>query len=282
MISVGRLGPAVSADREDGALLALPATWSEVTFDRGPFGPNDRDGIHARVELDTMALSVVPVRYRCQDGVERLRGIATALDRTRRERTAVLPDVAPMTAFATVCSYRPFGTDETAVVCIAADAGDALAAAVWLAGSAGTDRGLRRAIRAHRGRRPPGASGVAVSDDDALGAHFVDTPERCPFTGRPTSSHSLHLPYRYVPVLSGCPRSDAGTIRFPSTVDALVGAVSHTAWEDRDLVAVDSRAPVDRLGPGRYALDEAVAAAVAGGSSAAFAHTRPGSGSLRE
>lgn len=275
-MSTGRLDSIVTADSAAGSALELPAAWAEETFERGTYGPDGRDGVRTRFERDSMALSVVPVRYRCSGGVEHIQGLETSLDRSRRERTAVLPDVAPRTAFATVCAYQPFATTETVVVGIAEEAGDALAIALRLAAVADSDRELRRAVRAHRGELPPGTAGASVSDDDALAAHLAEEPDLCLFTGRPTASHRLRLPYRYVTTLEGHLRSPSGRVRFPSTVGGLLAAVSHRAWEDRGLDGVDLHPTVDRQGPGRYDLDEDLATALSGGTASAVSLVRLG------
>ncbi|MFB6217730.1 MAG: hypothetical protein ABEH77_00900 [Halobacteriaceae archaeon] len=51
--------------------------------------------------------------------------------------------------------------------------------------------------------------------------------------------------------------------RFPSTVRTLVGAVSHSAWEDRGLDGVAFDAPLEREAAGEYRLDPDVAALMA-------------------
>lgn len=249
------------------ARLVLGDGWTETTFDRGAYGPDDRDGLVAAFERDAMRASVVPVRYECADGEERLRGLTTDLERSRRERTTFLPDVRPRTAFATQLEYQPYASAESSVVCVAADAGDALAVATWLT-DATTHRDLQRAVQAHRG--DPAAAGTGISDDDALAALFADEPTRCPFTGSPTSSHEIDLPYRYYPALENARRTPSGRPRFPGTVATLAAAVSHTAWTEHDLGALEFGAPVERAEPGVYELDGAVASAMADADAGAF------------
>lgn len=259
------------------ASVTLEPPWQEANFERGRYGPDDLPGLEARFEQESMTVMVASVRYRCDGGRERIRGLTTDFDRSRREQTAVLPDVSHRTAFAVRAAYQPYATTETAVVAVAADADDALAIALWIANFATTDRSLQRTVHTHQGQQPAAAGGQ-VSDDDALGVAFADEPDRCLFTGRPTSSHQLRVPYRYLAVLDERPTSGNGRLRFPSTVETLVASVSHTAWEDRRLGTVDLQQPMAREGPGEYALDPGAIDALQGGDASACVLRRLGDG----
>jgi len=118
--------------------LATDPEWTETAFDREGYGPDEYDGLAATFERDSMTVSVVPVRYECSGGRERLRALDGDLERTRRERTAYLVDVPQRRAFATHVECRPYSSTESAVPFVAADAGDALAVAVWLTRDADT------------------------------------------------------------------------------------------------------------------------------------------------
>lgn len=240
--------------------LSLPDGWTETRFERGTFGPDDRPGFAAALADDPTTVEVLPVRYRRRGGRERVRGLARDVELVRRDPTAA-GDAGPLTAFATRVAYRPVEAEREAVVCVARDAGDALAVGAWLARAAADGRALRRALAAHAGRSV--GRDVVVADDEALDARLSAAPERCALTGRPTRSHPFDLPYRYFPLLSGTLTSARGVPRFPGTVAALAGVVSHGAWEDRGLHAVDLDAPVERAGPGDYRLDADVAALAA-------------------
>jgi len=252
--------------------LATAPEWTETAFDWGTYGPDEYDGLAATFEHESMTVSVVPVRYECSDGRERLRALDGDLERTRREQTAYLVDVPRRTAFATHVECRPYSSTESAVPFVAADAGDALAVAVWLTRDADTDRDLWQAVRAHRGERPA----ATVSDDDALAALFAADPTNCLFTGQPTTSHRLRLPYRYVPALENGPRTSRGVVRFPSTVDSVVGAVSHTAWEEHGLADASTDTSVTRSGAGEYELHDEVLSAVADADASALSLRRLG------
>lgn len=261
---------------EEWSTLSLEG-WDRRRYEHGTYGPDGRDGVDAAFERETMSLAVRPVRYECTEGRETLRGLTTDMERTR-DLVGMLPDVDVLTAFATIADYRPYSTDESAVLCVARDADDALAAAVWVAHDVTGDRDLQRNVGLHRGDRV-GRSLAPVSDDDVLATLFADEPDRCVLSGRPTTSHHIRLPYRYFPVLSGTRRTPDGVPRFPSTVDSLVGAVSHTAWENEGLDEVAFDTPLERVDDSTWALDEAVLDAVADANAADFALDRLGSDS---
>ncbi|MFB6136898.1 MAG: hypothetical protein ABEJ42_00970 [Halobacteriaceae archaeon] len=262
------------ADDPDLDALVLPDGWTEASFATDTAAGH---GFAATLERDTASLEVLPVSYERDGHRERLSPLAADDPRSfeRRGPPAVDGDVPRTEAFALVASCRPATRDRTDVVCVAADAGDALAAAVWLARGSSTDRELERTLRLHRGEQTT-ATDVAVSDDDALGALFRDDPDRCLFTGTPTRSHHVVLPYRYLPTLEHAKTTRRGVIRVPSTVRALVGAVSHRAWTERDLGAVAFDAPLERDESGVYRLDGDVLSAVAGRDAADFALCRLG------
>lgn len=239
---------------DERARLALPDGWTETAHETGRYGPEEASGRAVTVESGTMALRVVPVDYQCADGVEELRSL---VDDTRYRREGAVPltaETEPRTAFATVATFEPATERRTAAVSVAADAGDALAVACWLAAAAADDRALSRAVAVHDG----GADAV-VTDDDALTALFAADPRRCIVTGQPTRSHRVRVPYRYYPLLAGAKRTRRGVPRFPSTVAALTGAVSHAAWEEHGLDGVAFDAPVERVDAGEYRLEPSVA-----------------------
>lgn len=263
----------MSRSQDEIGTLAIDR-WKERRYERGQYGPDDRTGVDAVFERGSMTLAVRPVFYQCLDGHEEIRGLTTDLDRTR-EPVAMLPDVAPRTAFGTCAEYRPYSSEESAVVCVANDADDALAAAVWLATGSDDDRDLQQHVHLHRGERV-GLSLAAMSDDDVLETLFADEPDRCVLSGRPTSGHRVELPYRYFPALDGSKRTPRGVPRVPCTVGSLIGVVSHTAWVDNDLDAVDFGAPLERVDSGTWALDDEVLRAVDGAKAAEFALERLG------
>lgn len=260
----------------EDATLSLPDGWTEAGFERGVYGPEDREGFVAAVERADATVEVLPVRYRREDGAERVTALTEEWEASRSDPSVPIPDVSPRTAFATRLTYTPFDTEREEVVCVAADAGDALAVATWLASAAGDARELRRHVNNHAGSGSPTTTGL--SDDDVLAAAFADELRRCVFTGKTTSSHHVELPYRYAPLLSGARRTDPGVPRFPSTVRGLAGAVSHAAWDEHALEAVEFSAPVERDGPGEYRLAADVSDAVAGTDFEAYALRRLGGG----
>lgn len=255
------------------ATLALPDEFEETRFERGRFGPDDREGFVATVERATTTLSVLPVRYERTDGSETV----TALDGDFEFERAFAAggDVARTTAFALRVRVRPFEKRHESLACIAADAGDALAAAVWLARASDDDAAMARHLRLHAGTQPSSRARPVLSDDDVLTALFADEPTRCVLTGKQTRSHEIRVPYRYAPLLDGIRYTDAGVVRFPTIVSGLAGAVSHAAWTDRDLDDVDFGAPLERDAPGRYSLDADAAAVLSDALAERFALRRP-------
>lgn len=260
----------------EDASLSLPEGWSETRFDRGTYGPDDREGFVATVDRPDATIDVLPVRYRRLDGTEVVTAITEEWEAGRNDPSVPIADVDPVTAFSTRLTYTPFDTEREEVVCVADDAGDALAVAVWLAGAAGDARELRRQVDNHAGSGSP--TGASLSDDDVLAAVYADAPERCVYTGSDTRSHRIQLPYRYAPLLSGARRTNLGVPRFPSTVGGLACVVSHAAWEEHGLEDVEFEAPIERDGPGEYRLAADVVESVAGTDAEAYALLRLGTG----
>jgi hypothetical protein len=257
-----------------GQHLALGDGWTETHFERGQYGPGDRPGTDAEFESsdendEAMTVTVVPARYERSDGHERLRSLVGDLGLERPTRASLSSDAERQTAFAALAEYERFTQEYREVVCIARDPGDALAAAVWLTRSAPDARTLHRVVRRHRGDSRSTAEPV-VADDDALAALFREESDRCVFSGQPTTSHTVELPYRYYTALADPPRGLRGVPRIPSTVRGLVGAVSHVEWENSPLPGVDLDAPVERGAPGEYRLDPDVCDAVAGAGAENF------------
>ncbi len=246
----------------DDATLALPDDWSEVRFERDTFGPDGREGLQVAFKRDGTIVEVLPARYHRESGTETVEALTEDWTGGRSDPSVPLTDVAPVTAFATRLTYAPFDSERQEIVCVAADAGDALAVALWLAAAAEDARDLHRHVNRHAGLGSP--TGPALSDDEILAACFADDPAQCVYLATDTSEHRIELPYRYAPLLSAARRTRAGVPRFPSTVRRLVGVVSGDAWDEHDLGDVSFDAPLQRDGPGEYHLADAVADAVAG------------------
>ena len=98
---------------------------------------------------------------------------------------------------------------------------------------------------------------AAASLLSTLSSALAESPERCLFSGTPTRSHRVEVPYRYVPAFEGAPRTRRGVPRFPSTVATLVGSVSHREWEG-GVNDLDLGAPLERVDAGVYELDRNV------------------------
>lgn len=260
------------ADAPD-ARLALPAGWTETRYETSGYGPDDAPGFDAAFEHEggSMEAAVRPGRFRRREGRERFEALDADVEITSTDpAVADRPDLPSTTVFAATVAFRPGSRTRQAALCFAADASDALAAVIWLLEASETDWELNRNVALHAGEPVSGVRGV-VPDEDALAAALATTPERCVFTGRPTRSHTLSLPLRYAPALSGYPTTDRGVPRIPPTVGTLRGAVSHAAWEDHDLAALDTGVPLEREAAGVYRLDEDVLGVVAGLDATRFA-----------
>lgn len=255
-------------------MLRLTGGWTETYFERDAYGPDDREGVRAAFERDAADVEVLPVEYRRESGVENVHALTEEWRGERSDPSVPLTDVAPTTAFATRLTYTPYDRERQEVVCLVADADDALAVALWLVGAAEDARDLRRHVNRHAGMGSP--TGAALSDDDVLAAIHADEPTHCVYSADETDDHHIELPYRYTPLLSAARRTPVGVPRFPSTVRGLVGAVSEEAWEEHGLADVDFDAEVVREGPGEFRLSEDVADAVAGTDAEAYALVRFG------
>lgn len=265
----------VTGDTKPGPGLVVGDEWRETNFERGSYGGSEQPGLEATLDGDSMSLRVVPVRYEADGGEERFSSLVDDFDVQWRDPTTYVPDVPRQIAFGVLAEYEPVGGSQRAVYTITDDADDALAAAVWLANGSDDASALHRNIRLHRGD-PVSHSQVTVSDDDALTALFAEEPARCIYTGNPTRSHAITLPYRYAPLLDGYRNTDRGLPRVPSTIAFLEGAVSHNAWRDHDLADLDWSTDIQRGDAGEYRLADAIVDAVAGTRADAFCLHRLG------
>lgn len=241
--------------------VTVPDGWTETSFERGTYGPDDREGFVAVLEGEEATIAVVPARYRRQYGEQRIRALTADWTEHRSDPAVPLGDVAPTTAFVTRATTRLRGRERHDTVCITADPDDALAVAVWLTRVGDADA-LRRRVDRHAGTGGPTSGRAIISDDDVLGAFFAAEPRHCVFTGRETRSHRIEVPYRYVEVLTADRLRDGDAVRFPTTVEGLTGMVSHTAWEEQGLVNVDFGAALRRGAAGQYRLDPDVVSVV--------------------
>lgn len=263
------------ADNAPDPRLGLPEGWAETRYETGGYGPDDVRGFAAEFEHGegTMEAAVRPGRFRRREGSERFTALHSEVEITRTDpAVADRPTLPPTTVFAATVAFEPGARTRQAALCFAADAGDALAAVLWVLAAADTDWELNRNVALHSGAPVSGIRGV-VPDEDALTAALAEAPERCVFTGRPTRSHTLSLPLRYARALAGYPTTDRGVPRIPPTAaaGALRGVVSHAAWEEQGLDDLDTGAALEREESGVYRLDAGVLDAVAGLDATRFA-----------
>ena len=260
----------------EDAYLTFPEGWTEVRFEREAFGSDGCKGLRVTAECDDARIDVLPVTYRREGGEETVQALDSAWQASRDDPSVPFSDVSPMTAFATRLTYRPHQRKRDEAICVAADAEDALAVGVWLAEHSPDAQALRRNVDLHSGSGSPSPNTSILSDDEVLDIVFADEPSRCVLSGTQTRSHLIAVPYRYAPLLSTIRRTRRSVVRFPSTIETLVGAVSHDAWEEYGLEDVDFEESVERVDPGRYRLPRDVVDAVAGADAEAFALRRLG------
>jgi len=233
---------------------SLPDAWTERTFERGEYGPTDRPGLAATFEAASgdAALEITPVRYERRDGRDRFASHVDGFDHEAGTVAVRGPTEIPRrTTFAVRTRFSPLAREREVVFAAPRDADDALAVALTLARACPDGRALRDAVEDHGGA---GGGAPSLSDDEVLDATLADEADRCAFEGVPTSSHALSLPLRYAIATADYPHTDAGLPRIPTLADRFEALVSHGAWEARSLSDVDFSAPVERRGPGEYAL----------------------------
>lgn len=234
--------------------LALPAAWTERSFERGTYGPGDRGGLAAAfvAEDDDAALEVTPVRYRRRDGHDEFSSHVD--DFEHRSGTVAIRgprEVRPRTVFALRARFSPLAREREVVFVAAGDADDALAVACQLARHCPDARALRDRVDDHGGA---GGGTPTLSDDEVMDATVAEAADRCVFRGVPTASHDLHVPLRYAVAAGGYPHTDAGVPRVPTLVAGFDARVSHDAWVDQGLGDLDRWPSLERRGPGRYVL----------------------------
>ena len=252
--------------------VELPSEWTEVAFDRGTYGPDDREGIEATFESEGPTIRLLPVRYEREGLDETIEALTTDVRQTRRRITIDGPDrVSPLTAFAVHVRYRPVSTERELFYAIAADPDDALAIAVWIAARASTDDECHDLVRTHAGTYSSLEGDDVLSDEEVLGATLDDAAQRCLYRGKQTRSHRLELPLRCVPLLEGYPTSRRGMPRVPATVETGLAVVSHEAWEEHDLDGAVLDAPAERIEDGVYRLFDPSATALEAGEASRLA-----------
>ena len=242
--------------------LSLPGGWTERAFERGEY--RGEPGLHATLTTDEedATLSVLPVRYERVDGRDRIDG----LDSDFEHRSGTVgphgpTDVSPRTAHVLRAQFATTARDRDVVYAVTASPDDAFAVACHLARAADDGETVADRVVDHGGSGVGPTGATALSDDEVADATFADRPERCLFTGKPTSSHGLSVPLRYAVGAGGYPHTDAGVPRVPTLVARFDALVSHGAWTDQSLASFDPTAPVERDGPGEYTLPDADALA---------------------
>lgn len=257
----------MTATTVDGR-VELPSEWTETAFERGTYGPDEREGFEATFESEGAGptIELLPVRYE-RDGLdETIEALPTEASQTRRRIGIESPDrIPPLTAFAVHVRYRPVATERELFYAIAADPGDALAVAAWIATRASTDEECHDLVRTHAGTYSSLEGDDVLSDEEVLAATLADAPRRCLFRGKQTRSHRLELPLRCLPLVDGYPTSKRGMPRVPATVETGKAVVSHDAWEEHGLDDATFDAPAERIEDGTYRLFDPSASAIEAG-----------------
>jgi hypothetical protein len=259
-------------DNTEAGRVELPSEWTEVAFDRGTYGRNDREGFEATFESEGPTIRILPVRYEREGLNETIEALTDDVHQTRRRIGIDGPDrVTPRTAFGVHVSYRPVSTERELFYTVAADPGDALAIAAWIATRASTDDECHDLVRTHAGTYSSLEGDDVLSDEEVLGATLADAPRRCLFRGKQTRSHRLEVPLRCAPLVEGYPTSRRNMPRVPATAETGMAVVSHDAWEEHDLDEAVLDAPAERIEEGVYRLFDPSATAIEAGDAAQLA-----------
>ena len=96
------------------------------------------------------------------------------------------------------------------------------------------------------------------TDEERVEDVLVENRNRCFYSGKTTWSHLLRLPFRYAPLLEGCPENIEGRPAVPSRVGRLQVVVSHTEWQNRPLSEGALTEPMQRAAGGVYQLPDEV------------------------
>ena len=260
----------------EDAYLTFPEGWTEVRFEREAFGSDGCAGLRVTAECEDATIDVLPVTYRRESGEETVQALDSVWRASRDDPSVPFSDVSPTTAFTTRLTYTPHQRQRDEAICVAADAEDALAVAVWLAEHSPDANALRRNVDLHSGSGAPSPNTPVLSDDEVLDIVFADEPNQCVLSGKQTRSHLIAVPYRYAPLLSTIRRTRRSVVRFPSTIETLIGSVCHDAWVEYGLEDVNFEESIERVDSGRYRLPRDVVDAVAGADAEAFALRRLG------
>lgn len=242
--------------------LTLGEEWEEEMFEADVYGPDEKDGIEASFVSGDESIKILPVKFsRIGESQEAVGYTADIGIEQWGEEIADLPTVESRTAFAVYLYYHPISSPETTFYTYTTDAGDALAIATWLTQFASSGSEMQRLVEAHGVDQ----TGQPIrTDHDRIDATLPDDPDTCLFEAKTTRSHEVAIPFRYAPLFDEFPTNRHNVPCIPETVKSLVGAVSHSAWEDHDLTDGTFSGSIERVEPGEYALDEETAAIVEG------------------
>jgi hypothetical protein len=244
--------------------IQIAEGWTEDSFERGTYGPEDTPGITALFTTeDNTEISIEPAEYEVVGRRRRIQGLEKDFearehsDEVAAEAESAGGRIYKPCVFAVRAYYTPISSPDISTYTLTTDADDALVAACWL--SHATDpmsrgQAIERALQAQDGGDPDHYGIDYPTDEERVKDILVEDPNRCFYSGKTTRSHHLRLPFRYVPLLEGYPENTESLPAVPPKIGGLEVAVSHTEWKEHSLSEGALEEPVDRIEDGIYQL----------------------------
>ena len=254
----------------DDYQIRLADGWTEESFERGTYGPEDTLGINARFTANgNTELHIAPVEYEVVGRRRRIQGLEEDFEaREHSDDVAAEADAAggqiyEPCFFAVRAYYSPISSPEISTYTLTTDPDDAVAVACWL--SHATDpmslgQAIERVIQAQSGGDPDHYGIDYPTGEERIDDVCVEDPNRCFYTGKTTRSHLLRLPFRYAPLLEDYPENAEALPAVPPRVGGFQVAVSYSEWQERDLNDGVLTEPMERVEEGVFKLPNDIAA----------------------
>ena len=243
-----------------GPELSLPDGWTEHEFERGFYGPYDYFGIDADIRSESARIGVFPALFDRDGREEKLTGLSREIHHDQSsDDIEAKPDVKSTSITAVYVDEMDseYGSRRTEQVTYCRDAGDGLAIACWLATAVASPAtaDLGEVLNIRQGGIHEDTE--RDTDDDRLAAAVGDATH-CLFSGSPTQSHTISIPYRYGPLFDGFPFSYQDVPAIPEETAGFEAVVSHSAWTDYGLGEATFDMDIERRTPGTYRLYDRV------------------------
>lgn len=264
--------------------IRLADGWTEESFERDTYGPEDIPGVEARFSAgENTAITIDPVEYEVVGNRRRIQGLESDFeyqthgDEVSAEAREESGKIYEPCLFGVQVHYTPISSPEISMYTLATDADDAVAVACWLSYAndpMGFGQAIERALQAQAGEDPTHYGIDYPSDEKRVEKVCVENANRCFYSGKTTRSHLLRLPVRYAPLLSGYPENAEGLPAIPSRVGGFEVAVSHTEWSDRGISDGELEVTMGHIDSGVYQLASDVAQHAKGFPAAATSFNR--------